>query len=84
MLLRYADKRIVNVVKLYIERNNLHLELIRYRTFFYFIHVYFFEMTDSMQYRTHIRKFRTQSVSDSLGRLAATSPCMACKLNSVY
>ena len=30
--LRYADKRIVNIMKVYIERNNLQLELIRYRT----------------------------------------------------
>ena len=29
--LRYADKRIVNIMKVYIERNNLQLELIRYR-----------------------------------------------------
>ena len=27
----YADKRIVNITKVYIERNNLQLELIRYR-----------------------------------------------------
>ena len=30
-LLRYADKRIVNIMKVYIGRNNLQLELIRYR-----------------------------------------------------
>ena len=30
-LLRYADKHIVNIMKVYIERNNLQLELIRYR-----------------------------------------------------
>ena len=29
-LLRYADKRIVNIMRVYIERNNLQLELIRY------------------------------------------------------
>ena len=29
-LLHYADKRIVNIMKVYIERNNLQLELIRY------------------------------------------------------
>ena len=28
MLLRYADKRIVNIMKVYIERNNFQLELI--------------------------------------------------------
>ncbi len=30
-LLRYADKRIVNIMKVYIERNNLQIELIRCR-----------------------------------------------------
>ena len=32
--LRYADKRIVNIMKVYIERNTLQLELIRNRNFF--------------------------------------------------
>ena len=31
MLLCYADKHFVNVMKVYIERNNLQLEFIRYR-----------------------------------------------------
>ena len=43
---RYADKCIVNV-KVYIKENNLHNGI----TFFYFIHVYFCEASDSMQYR---------------------------------
>ena len=48
-------------MKVYIEINNLQLELIRDRK-----HV-FCEATDSMQYRpqknaTHIRKFRTQNI----------------------
>ena len=30
-LLRYADKRIANIMKVYIERNNLQVELIRFR-----------------------------------------------------
>ena len=29
-LSRYADKRIVNIIKVYIERNNLQVELVRY------------------------------------------------------
>ena len=49
--LRYADKRIVNIMKVYIERNNLQVELIRCRKDVDFIHVYLCEATDSMQYR---------------------------------
>ncbi len=41
-LLRYAQRRIfVNIMKVYIERNNLQLELIRYRKNVYFIHFTF-------------------------------------------
>ena len=42
-LLRCAHKRIVNVMKVYIERNNLQVELIRFRNKIDFIHVYFCE-----------------------------------------
>ena len=70
MLLRYADKRIVNIImKVYIERNNLQPESIRYHKFFFTLFTLI-----------HIRKFQTQhfgSVSDSLGRLMAASQCMA-------
>ena len=49
-----ADKRIVNnIMKVYIESPEQLakiLELIRYHTFFYFIHVYFCKATDSMQH----------------------------------
>ena len=41
---------LVNIKKVYIERNNWQLELIRYRKNVDFIHVYFCEATDSMQY----------------------------------
>ena len=41
IILRYADKRIVIKVKVFIEKNNLQLELIQYRQNVYFIHVYF-------------------------------------------
>ena len=75
MLLRYADKRIVNIMKVYAERNNLQLELIRSVKKLEFIHVYFCEATDSMQYHppnsyqevSNANHFG--SVSDSLGRL---------------
>ena len=30
-LLRYVDKRIVNIMKVYIKRNNMQIELIRFR-----------------------------------------------------
>ena len=52
-------------MKVYIERNNMQVELIRYRKNVDFIHVYFCEITDLMQYRhrIHIRKFRTQTTS---------------------
>ena len=30
LVLRYEDKRIANITKVYIERNNLQVELIRY------------------------------------------------------
>ena len=51
-LLRYADKRIVHIMKVYIERNNLEVELIRFRKKNVdIIHVYFCEATDPMQYR---------------------------------
>ena len=74
-LLRYAHKRIVNIMKVYIERNNLQLECDTVKI--YFIHVYICEATGPMQYRppnayqvvTNINHFVL--VSDSLGRLAA-------------
>ena len=47
-LLRYADKCIVNIMKVYIKRNNLQLESIWYHKHFDFIHIYFCEVTDSM------------------------------------
>ena len=39
--LRYADKCIVNIMKVYTESKNLQLELIRYSIKNEFIHVYF-------------------------------------------
>ena len=54
-LLRYADKRIVIIMKVYIERNNLQVELIRYCKNVDFIHVYFCEATESVQYRPQYR-----------------------------
>ena len=69
------------IIKLYIERN-LQLELIRYsQTNVELIHVC--EATDSMQYRPAnayrevSNTYQFGSVSNSLGRLAASSQCMA-------
>ena len=62
-LLRYTDNRIVNIMKVYIKRNNLQVELIRYS--------YLCEATDSMQYRPpNVNEFSKHvgSVSDSLGQ----------------
>ena len=62
-LLRYADNRIVNILKVYIERNILQVELIRYRKQVDFIHVFFCEAMYSMQYRPPNvnQEFRTQT-----------------------
>ena len=78
-----ADKCFVNRIKVYIERNNSQLELIQYRDNVDFIHVYFCEATDSMQYRPPNAYQEVSNtnhfgpVSDSLGRLVAVSECMA-------
>ena len=82
-LFRYADNRIVNIMKVYIERTNLQVGLIRYCKNVDFIHVYFCEATDSMQYRppnvNHEFSIKNHfgSISDSLGRLSASSECTA-------
>ena len=48
-LLRCAHKRIVNIMKTYIERNNMQVELTRFcRKNVDFIHVYVCESSDSM------------------------------------
>ena len=39
-LLRCVHKRIVNIMKVYIERNHIRVELIRFRKNIDFIHVY--------------------------------------------
>ena len=57
-LLRYADEHIVNIMKVYIERRKLQVELIRHRKQFDFIHFSFCEARDSMQYRPTERKLR--------------------------
>ena len=52
-LLRCADKRIVKIMKMYIERNNMQVELIRFRKKNTdFIHVYFSKGMNTMQYRS--------------------------------
>ena len=50
-LLRCADKRIVDIMKVYIERNKMQVELIRVRKNINFIHVYFCEARNARQYR---------------------------------
>ena len=46
-LLRLAHKRIVNIMKVYIERKNMHVEVTRFRKNSAFIHVYFCEARNS-------------------------------------
>ena len=48
---RCADKHIVNIMKVYIERNSTPVELIRFRRNIDFIDVYFHEARNSMEYR---------------------------------
>ena len=49
-LLRCAHKRIVNIIKVYIERNNMQVELIRFvNKYRLIIHVYFCEARNSMR-----------------------------------
>ena len=47
-LLRCAHKRIVDIMKVHIERKNMQVELIRFRKNVDFIHVYVCESSDSM------------------------------------
>ena len=46
-LLCCAHKRIVNIIKVYIERSNMQVEIIRFRKNIAFIHVYFCEARNS-------------------------------------
>ena len=45
--IRCAHKRIVNIMKVYIERNNMQGEFLRFRKKIAFIHVYFCETRNS-------------------------------------
>ena len=78
------DRIVSGVASSFIERNNLHVELIRHRNLFDFIHVYFCEAADSMQYRPPEHLYQEflntkhfGSVSNSLGQLAAPIQCIA-------
>ena len=51
-LLRCADKRIDNIMKMYIEWNKVQVELIRFRKNLNFIHVHFCESINTIQYRS--------------------------------
>ena len=46
-LLRCANKRTVNIMKVYIERKNMQVELIRFRKKIAFIHIFFCEAKNS-------------------------------------
>ena len=48
-LLRYAHQRIINIIKVYIERSNMQVELIRFRKPYRLFHVYFCEARKSMR-----------------------------------
>ena len=81
----YADKCIVHVIKLYIERNNLQVELIRCRKKCLLFSGLSFakrRVQCNIAHRTQIRRFRTQaisatSLSQSIGRLTVAIQCMA-------
>ena len=62
-LLCCAHKRIVNIMKVYIERNNMQVELIRFREKVDFIHVYVCESHGSM--------YTSYSLDGSTHRLTA-------------
>ena len=65
-LLRYADKHIVNIMKVYIERNNLQLELIRYSKQMLTLFTSTFvkrQIQYNITHWTQIRRFRTQTTS---------------------
>ena len=49
-LLHCADKRNVNIMEVYMEMNKMQVELTRFRKNMNFIHVYFCEAKNSMQY----------------------------------
>ena len=72
---RYAAKRIVNIMKVSIERNNLQLELIRYNK--KMLSLFTFNFANAYQEVSTINLFGT--VVDTLGRLAAASEYMASK-----
>ena len=62
-IILYPDKRIVNTMKVYIELNNMQVELIRFRKHIDFTHVYFCEASNAMQYRppkANLLKIRRQ------------------------
>ena len=65
-LLRYQEKRIVNKMKVYIERNNLQLELIQNRKKCW-LYSRLLLPSDWLNFthQTHISKFRTQTASAS-------------------
>ena len=67
-LLRCAHKRIVNIKKVYIERNNMQVELIRFDKTMSTLFVYFRESSD---YGIYIYMFTAYSLDGSTHRLTA-------------
>ena len=59
----YADTCIVNIMKVYFERNNLQLELIRYSKKKCLVYSRLLLRSDGFAHRAHSRKFRTQTTS---------------------
>ena len=78
--LRYPDKCIVDImIQVYIERNNLQLELIRYRKK---DDLFTFTFTKrriqcNIAHRMHIRKFRTQTSNGFRGLKLFTLPSVS-------
>ena len=73
-LLRCADERIVNIMKVYIERNDMQVELLWYSKKCW---LYYWQICppNALQEVSNINHF--SSVSNSLDRLVAPSECMA-------
>ena len=66
-LLRYADKQIVNIMKMYIDRNNLQVELMRCSKKMLTLLTFNFAKSwiqCNIAHRMHGRKFRPETTSD--------------------
>ena len=84
LLRYYADKRIVNIIEVYIERNNLQLELIQYHKKMWLYSCLLLRRDEfnaisstNIAYQKVSNTNHFGSVSDSIGWLAAMCECMA-------